>query len=252
MKATAGRISVCLASHNGERFVDHQIRSILGNLEGDDELIIVDDCSTDGTVGRISRIADPRIRLVRSSVIRGHVRTFESCLALAEGEIIFLSDQDDIWHPRKREIVLAEFDRCEKVVMVHHALRSIDADGADMGRTIGLACRQVGSGLRLILRELVQPTIMGCSVAFRRGLLSTLMPFPESVYAHDHWISLVAALRGDVVSIPETLVRYRYHGSNLTPKGGLSMRGKIRSRLALLNQIYVASCRIGTRGRRPS
>ena len=97
------RLSVAMATYNGAQFINEQIRSILPQLGDHDELVIVDDASSDNTVELVGAFADSRIVLARNEVNRGYVRTFERALALARGEVILLSDQDDEWFPGRVE-----------------------------------------------------------------------------------------------------------------------------------------------------
>lgn len=107
MATTRGMVSVAMATYNGAEFVTEQIASILPQLAPGDEIVIVDDASTDDTLEVISRIDDPRIRLVRNEVNLGYVHTFERALATTRGEVIFLSDQDDEWFPERVSQMLA-------------------------------------------------------------------------------------------------------------------------------------------------
>ncbi len=97
------KISVCLASYNGALYIKEQIHSILSQLKDGDELIISDDSSTDNTVDIISQINDKRITILHhESVInlptcQKVTSNFENALFAASGDVIFLSDQDDVW-----------------------------------------------------------------------------------------------------------------------------------------------------------
>ena len=97
------RISVCMASYNGEAFIGKQLRSIIDQLNVDDEVIISDDNSTDNTLSVISMFDDARIRVSSNQGRRGPVGNFEQALNKACGEYILLADQDDIWHQIKLE-----------------------------------------------------------------------------------------------------------------------------------------------------
>ena len=111
-------ISVCLASHNGEKYIKKQIDSILSQLSSQDELIISDDGSTDLTLSIIHRYKDERIKLLHYkqdvSVLRKKhskqfylaTKNFENALKNAKGDYIFLSDQDDIWLPDRVEVMV--------------------------------------------------------------------------------------------------------------------------------------------------
>ena len=86
-----------MASYNGESFIVEQIDSILKQIGTYDELIIVDDCSTDKTLSLLKNINDSRIRLFQTDKNVGHIGAFEMALSRASNDIIFLSHQDDIW-----------------------------------------------------------------------------------------------------------------------------------------------------------
>src|SRR5712672_3180024 len=94
-----GRTSVCMATFNGETYVGRQLQSILDQLSADDEVIVVDDCSTDGTVEAIKRLNDPRIAVHVNDRNRREVYSFSRAISLARHQAIFLSDQDDVWLP---------------------------------------------------------------------------------------------------------------------------------------------------------
>lgn len=105
------KISVCMATYNGQKYIKKQIDSILLQLNEDDELIISDDGSTDNTLNIIKHYADNRILLLHHEPISWHKKyyqtnarisaNFENAISHATGDIILLSDQDDIWQPNK-------------------------------------------------------------------------------------------------------------------------------------------------------
>ena len=94
-------VSVCMATYNGGKYILDQIESILPQLGERDELIISDDGSTDSTMEIIRAIQDSRIKLFENSGRHGVTGNFENAIRHAAGEIIFLSDQDDVWLPGK-------------------------------------------------------------------------------------------------------------------------------------------------------
>ena len=85
--------SICLATYNGERFIGEQMESILNQINNDDEIIIVDDCSNDNTVNILKSINDPRINIYVNEINEGHVFSFERSIALAKNEIIFMASK---------------------------------------------------------------------------------------------------------------------------------------------------------------
>ena len=76
-------VSVCLASFNGEKFINEQLDSILRQIKSTDEIIIVDDCSTDNTVTTILKLNDQRIRLISNKANLGVNRSLEGSSTFA-------------------------------------------------------------------------------------------------------------------------------------------------------------------------
>jgi glycosyltransferase involved in cell wall biosynthesis len=107
-------ISVCVATYNGEKFIDEQLKSILLSPLVS-EVIVSDDGSTDATVARVRAIDDSRVKLVEGPG-KGIVCNFESLLTLAQGEYIFLADQDDLWMPNKVEVMMSSLNKADLVV----------------------------------------------------------------------------------------------------------------------------------------
>ena len=95
------KISFCMATYNGERFVVEQLASILPQLAPEDEVVVIDDKSSDSTSELVAGFGDARIRLIEHQERQGVVCSFEDAVRSASGDILFLCDQDDIWAPDK-------------------------------------------------------------------------------------------------------------------------------------------------------
>ena len=115
------KVSVAMATYNGEKYIQEQIDSILKNLEKKDELIISDDGSNDGTIEIIKKNIkkDNRIKLINGPK-RGVIKNFENALLNCNGDYIFLSDQDDIWLPNKVKTVMSYFEQDDKLIAIVH------------------------------------------------------------------------------------------------------------------------------------
>lgn len=99
-------ITVCMATYNGEKYIEEQLESVLMQLHSNDEVIISDDGSGDSTVDLIRTFNDPRIRLLVGNNFFSPTQNFENALKYAKGDYIFLCDQDDVWLPDKVESML--------------------------------------------------------------------------------------------------------------------------------------------------
>jgi len=127
------KLSVCIATYQGEGYIALQLRSILEQLSDDDEVVVVDDASTDGTCGKIFALRDPRLQVIRNTENKGILRSFETALARSSGEIVFLSDQDDLWLEKKVEAVLDVFVRDPDLMLVASDAILIDENGNKIG-----------------------------------------------------------------------------------------------------------------------
>ena len=105
------KISVAMCTYNGARFVGEQLESIAAQTRPPDELVVCDDCSEDTTsqIVRDFATATPfPVQLVVNESIHGSTRNFEKAISLCSGDVIALSDQDDVWRNHK----LATIERC--------------------------------------------------------------------------------------------------------------------------------------------
>lgn len=208
------RISVCMATRNGERFVEAQLASILPQLAPADELIVSDDGSTDATVAIVRRFADSRIRLLTGNSFSSPVLNFEHALGHASGDIIVLSDQDDVWLPNKVAVIRDLFSRKpQPVYLVVLDGEVIDGEGHLLHPSLLGRLRRAGPGL---LMNIVDNSYIGCSMAFSRQLLEVALPFPPRIPMHDIWLGLLAELFGATAFVPVKTMQYRKHEASLT------------------------------------
>lgn len=205
------KVSVAMATYNGERFIREQLDSILPQLSPQDEVVISDDGSTDRTVDIILEYAngDDRICLVKGPG-KGAIFNFEHAIKRCSGDVIFLCDQDDVWLPGKVKTVLEKFDKTGAELILHNAA-VVNEALEQMGTFFDI--KKVESG---VVRNMVKNSYMGCAMAFRSTLKKAVMPFPKGMPMHDQWIGLLAEIYGKVALIDEPLMLYRRHGGNVT------------------------------------
>lgn len=225
-------ISVCLASYNGEPFIEEQLRSILSQIGSADEVIVSDDGSTDRTREVVRKLGDPRIRLIRNSGERGYARNFEHALRAAGGEIIFLADQDDVWQPNKVTVMCRALQDADFVVS--------DATATDAKLKpiceSHFARHHVRQGF---WHNVIRTRYIGACMAFRRAVLDMALPFPanQRLCAHDYWLAILAEARFRVQLVHEPLLLYRRHGENASSggeKSGRSLQRKLAVRFYCL------------------
>ena len=225
------RASVVLAVHNGLRFLPAQIESVLDELGPTDEVIVIDDASSDGSADWLRGVADARLQLLRNPRNEGVLASFERGLAIARNEIVFLCDQDDVWLPGKRAAFLAKFACDPKILVVVSDAQVIDAEGF-IAEPSAMAAR--GGFRGDICSTLWRNRYSGCFMAVRRKLLDAALPIPRRVPMHDMWLGVLGAALGKVCYLPTPLLQYRRHGANLSPSHRQGWIRMLRWRLALL------------------
>ena len=206
-------ISVCVATYNGEKFIKEQIESILCQLSSDDEIIVSDDGSTDGTIVIINCIGDKRIRIIEGPCKHSPTFNFENALKEAKGDYIFLADQDDVWKTNKVEVCMKWLQKYDCVVS--------DAEVTDSNLNplypSLYAIMQVRQGH--IYNTVWKNGYTGCCMAFRRNILEASLPFPKDIPMHDIWIGNVAAYKYNVKFIPDKLILFRRHKETISCNG---------------------------------
>jgi glycosyltransferase involved in cell wall biosynthesis len=231
------RVSVCMATYNGERFLAEQMASILAELAPTDEVVIVDDASSDGTWAWLQQLSDSRVKAVRNERNRGVNWTFARAIELAQGDVIFLSDQDDRW-VSGRVATFVEALSTSGALLASSNTAFMDGAGRPTDYSfVRLSASNSARHWHNIL-DIFRGTAgyFGCAMAFRREFRELLLPLPDYVESHDLWIAMAANLaRSNVHIEADTLVR-RIHGSNLSvvERGLLP---KLKSRLVFLRSL---------------
>lgn len=227
------KISVCMATYNGSKYIQTQLMSILGQLGPDDELVIVDDGSVDSTVDIIRSFNDPRIRLYLNQVNLGAVRTFDRALHLVQGDLVFLSDQDDRWYDNKVTRIKTLFSSQDVDLIVH------DARLTDGERIIDDSLFKLCNSSPGVMRNIVSNTHTGCCMAFKKKVLDSVLPIPvgRGIF-HDAWIGIMAGCLGyKKIFLTEPLIDYRRHGENVSTMKRRSILQIIPERAILIFQI---------------
>lgn len=248
-KNAVRRVSVAMAAYNGETYITRQVESIISQLGESDELIISVDPSEDDTKQIVLNLSatDLRIRVIEG-LGQGVIRNFENALRHALGAIIFLSDQDDVWHTTKLHACLGALQDRHVSAVVHDAA-VVDEDLNELQGSFFN-----GGFYSNIWRNVLRNRYIGCCMAFRREVLSAALPFPSSIPMHDQWLGMVAERMGKVVYIDQPLLFYRRHGRTVTGQNKAGPLTKLRWRLgivAALMQLYkrmrAASSETGSR-----
>lgn len=224
------RVSVAMATYNGEKYLKEQLDSIIINLDKNDELIISDDGSTDGTLEIIKKYqkSDKRIKLFEGPK-EGVKQNFANAISKCEGKYIFLADQDDVWKKNKIKKILDVFKK-EKCTIVVHNNDIVDSSLKPIGQTF-FEFRNCGSG---ILKNIYKNTYIGCCMAFDSNLKEKILPIPNNIEMHDQWIGLIGEKYGKSIFINDCLIKYRRHDNNVSQFKHYSLNKMIKNRILFI------------------
>lgn len=243
---TAPRVSVAICTRNGEQYIGEQLRSILAQSLVPDEIVLSDDASTDRTLAKAQAAFDEHLRSSPSSTVQfrvlnnapalGVTANFERAMLNTTGDLIALSDQDDVWERERLARIVEIFSSRAELDLLHGDATLIDSVGLPIEGSLFDALEVSAEDRSAIHRGHAFPILMrrnvvtGATVVLRRRLLLRAVPFPEG-WLHDEWVGMVAAASGQLDVIDERLIRYRQHGGNQIGAVRLSALGKVRRML---------------------
>ena len=239
-------ISVALCTYNGERYIREQIASILNQTRSVDEIVVCDDGSTDNT---LSFIADYRgrtstdIHIYRNEKNIGVCANFQKAIAHCKGDIVFLSDQDDIWESNKVETILKYFDANKLIQVIFTDALLIDSTGNSEKiipnnlwsfhfKKKDKEIFDYGIQMEPFLNGGNHAT--GATMAFRKEAVSNRSISDICQHGevlHDYALAIYAAENNALGYIEKPLIRYRIHEEQTC--------GLIRGNATVDYQIYV-------------
>ena len=213
-------ISIAMTTYNGARYLQEQLQSIADQSRLPDQVVIVDDRSSDQSQELIEAFATSVPFLVNVHVNEttcGPTRNFQRAVELCGGEIIVLCDQDDRWHPEKLFRIEEAFSSCSKLGLVFSDAELIDEHGQSLNRRLwqqtlndNYECAiRSGKAFEILLQHDV---VTGATLAFRQCYREAVLPFPTGIpLLHDGWIALIIAAIGKVTTLRQALIEYRLH-----------------------------------------
>ena len=222
------KVSVALTTFNGEKFISKQLHSLFFQRRKPDEVIIIDDASTDRTVDIIkdfiekNQLLDWHLFTNKQNV--GFVKNFKNAIEKTSGDIIFLCDQDDIWYKTKVDSMLNRFEADERVKAIYSSFNFIDENDVFI--------KNKKSPMRAnnnLIKFRVEPfetvkidfsTICsynispGCTLAFTREVKDIYLEKTKNICVHDWELALIAAFLDGLYFFNTPLTNYRIHSKN--------------------------------------
>jgi glycosyltransferase involved in cell wall biosynthesis len=231
------RVSVCMATYNGERYIEAQFFSIVEQISEQDEIVVVDDCSSDGTFVFLSGLRDPRVKIFRNEKNVGVNYSFQRAISLCSGRYIFLSDQDDVWVGGRLDLMLAAL---QENILVSSNFALINSIGSSIENSFyrPLISRESGDNVRNIIGIFLgRRNYFGCAMAFQRSLVQLVMPIPDYVESHDLWIAMAGCAIGSISHIEQETLKRRIHGENASVISR-PLWAKIIARVSFIRQFF--------------
>lgn len=238
------KISIALCTYNGAEFLQEQLDSYLKQTRLPDELVIGDDCSTDETVNIIeefSRTSPFPVYLHINKRNLGSTENFERTIARCIGDIIYLSDQDDVWLSDKIAVIEDVFSADSDVGLVFSDAFLIDKNGKSLKMnlwdfTFTKKERKSVKNGRCLDVLLKRNVVTGAAMAFRSELRTLFIPIDRTIpdLIHDGWIATISSLYSRVTFVDKCLLQYRQHDNQQL---GIDWRTRKKTATNILSKI---------------
>lgn len=220
------KISIAMATYNGAQYIQAQLQSFIDQTRQPDELIITDDCSTDETeaiVLEFAKRAPFQVVFHKNEKNLGYRRNFLEALKRTTGDLIFFSDQDDIWYHKKIESHVRAHDSNAEILVVVSNQLIVGSNLEFSGKTtLNEIKKRQKSDLYFV---------HGCCTSFKRLLYEAACD-PPLGSAHDDWVHNLAYVCGKRYIIKEPLQLFRRHSNNTTSSAINSLEEKKINRIS--------------------
>lgn len=215
------KISIAMATFNGAKYLQQQLDSFLVQTRLPDEMVVCDDGSDDETVAILHTFKDTapfQVEISENPERLGCTKNFEKAVSLCTGDLIFFSDQDDVWFANKIQVMTEFMTGNPKIMVAVNDAEIVDEKLDSSGLKQLEQIKAIGlppDSLKL-----------GCCTVFRKEMTSLLIPIPDDCVAHDTWLSRLAVALGVRALVEVPLQYYRRHTQNTSDWLGSSTTQK--------------------------
>ncbi len=223
MRGNMDKVSIVMATYNGETYLREQIESILSNTYTEWTLEICDDGSKDNTVTiakEFERQYPDKIKVHQNSKNLGVVLNFLEGARRAEGNYVMFCDQDDVWLANKIKKTLHYMKNMEnkygkdKPISVFTDAKVVNKDLQELNPSFHISNRLDCTKLNLSYM-LMENKLIGCTVMFNQEVKRKLALLPARARVHDWWIALISSSFGKIGYLKEATLLYRQHEHNV-------------------------------------
>jgi glycosyltransferase involved in cell wall biosynthesis len=205
-------VAVLMATYNGEKYIKAQLASIASQTRRPDYLVVSDDGSADKTIELLQEFAGQRaipVQLRQQRARLGYSDNFFSLMKECTADIVFLSDQDDVWHDDKIEKIVETFGS-NKCLLISHDITITKSNIEDV---------MLESYFSALAESCIPPSfnVKGCSLAYKREFVDFIgWPPSDQSWTHDTWLCLISSALGVRDFVRQPLMRHRIHGLNVS------------------------------------
>lgn len=223
-------VSIALCTYNGQRYLEQQLDTLLGQTYPNIELVVVDDVSTDDTWRILTDYAAryKNIKLFKNTANLGYVKNFEKAIGLCIGQYIAMADQDDIWEQDKITLMM---NQVGEELLIYHDSEFVDDNGKPLGKKMSDRIKMYSGANALPF--LLYNCVSGHACMFKKDLMRHIDGF-DARFHHDWYLAFVAACFGGVKYVDKPLVKYRQHHTASTDILGIKTHTKTK-KLAFIN-----------------
>lgn len=227
IKLDDNTVAICMATYNGDKFIDEQIQSILNQTVRNWILFIRDDNSKDYTVQRIRRFIEQypmKIVLIDDPTLVGgsSKKNFSSIVQWIKNNYDFnyfmFADQDDYWLPDKIEKTLSTMKHVEEKttgpVLIHTDLKVVDSKLNELGSSF-FRYRSLDPNVKDLNHLLIQNNTTGCTMMWNKALNDIVSLSDDKVAMHDWWLAIAACCFGTIEYVKDATILYRQHETNV-------------------------------------
>lgn len=224
-------VTVLLATYNGERYLPELLDSIRMQTRQPDEVMIIDDCSKDGTVELIANfIENNELKNWSVSINEDNIgwkANFRKGILKCKSDLIFTCDQDDIWDRKKIELMENKMNErtdlnllaCQVDVFYEGENISYKTDNIDRNKLV--------SNIKLTGNEFLYTMRPGCTYCIRTSFAKEISPWWKESYPHDATLWRFAAITGTLAVYNRELVKFRRHTNNASTRWYVTRNDRI-------------------------
>lgn len=203
-----------MCTYNGEKYINEQLNSLINQTYKIFEVIIQDDASTDDTIAILKKFEDKLpLKIYINNENIGFNKNFEQAILKANGDLIALCDQDDVWENNKLQILIEEIG--DNTLIYSNSLL-VDSQLNSLNKTLEDRLKINFISSNSAVNFLFNNCVSAHSMVFKKELLKYIK-IPDNFYFDEYIAAVAASLKG-VKYIDKNLVLYRQHDSNALKK----------------------------------